>query len=320
MSDTTAPQAAPSPAASQAPTATPPAASSPATPTALHDGPTRLADRAKGQPFVRPLPHLQDTHFEIDFEGIAWVTFDRQGESANTLGRRPTEELGEIVAYLKSPDGKAVRGVAFLSAKSSSYISGADIREFGSFTTEPEVIEAVSRATKLLDELEALKIPTVAAIHGYCLGGGLEFVLACKYRIAVRDENCRVAFPEVKLGIFPGLNGSVRSLREAGAVNAMDAMLTGRMIRATSARGMGLINQLVDSRQALRWAARKAIMRKLSAPAESRKNKLMRTSPIRGQLARRCARRRPPKFGPSTIPHRSRSLICLKNSAATSPG
>ncbi len=266
---------------------TPPSGVATGPATASGSAPRSLAERQPGQMSVKPLNDLRDTHYEIDFEGIAWVTFDREGASANTLGRRPAQELGRIVDHLKnSPEAKSVRGVAFLSAKPSSFISGADIREFDSFTSPNEVSEAVGQLTQVLDNLEGLKMPTVAAIHGYCLGGGLEFALACGFRLATRDEGTRVGFPEVKLGIFPGLNGTVRSIAAAGAVNAMDAMLTGRMIRASSARGMGLIDQLVDSRAALRWAARKAILRKMTSRGETRVQKAMRMGPVRGQIAK----------------------------------
>ena len=83
-------------------------------------------------------------------------------------------------------------------------------------------------------------MPVVAAVHGVCVGGGLELILACHYRIATRDDATRVGFPEVKLGIFPGFNGTARSIRQAGPMAAMPAMLTGSMIRASAAKGMGL--------------------------------------------------------------------------------
>ena len=124
------------------------------------------------------------------------------------------------------------------------------------------MIEAVSAVNTMLDQIEAMKVPVVCAIHGNCLGGGLELALACHYRIATRDDTTRVGFPEVLLGIFPGFNGTARSIRQAGAAAAMEAMLTGRMIRASAARAMGLIDELVPYPERLRWAARKAVLQK----------------------------------------------------------
>ena len=105
-----------------------------------------------------------------------------------------------------------IKGLVLISGKDSSFIAGADIREFESFDTEPAMKEVVKQTLELFDRIEKLQVPVVAAIHGYCLGGGLELALACHYRIADREEGTRLGFPEVKLGIFPGLNGTVRSI------------------------------------------------------------------------------------------------------------
>ena len=126
----------------------------------------------------------------------------------------------------------------------------------------------VKETLGLFDRIEKLPMPVVAAIHGFCLGGGLELALACHYRIADREEGTRLGFPEVKLGIFPGLNGTVRSIQLAGPMDAMTAMLTGRMLRPTAAKAMGLIDQLVPTQHNLRWAARKAVL--AEAPLEGR--------------------------------------------------
>ena len=113
--------------------------------------------------------------------------------------------------------------------------------------------EALKRTHALFDRIENLKAPVVCGIHGFCLGGGLELALACHYRIAVNDDKTRIGFPEVNLGIFPGFGGTGRSIRQAGPVDAMQAMLTGKMLRAGAARGMGLVDKLVRHRDQLRW-------------------------------------------------------------------
>src|SRR4029079_1442665 len=105
-------------------------------------------------------------------------------------------------------------------------------------------------------------VPVVVAIHGYCLGGGLELALACDWRIADHEDDTRGGLPEVTLGLFPGLNGTVRSIQLAGPVDAMSAMLTGRMLRAGEAKAIGLIDQVVPTYHNLRWAARKAVLQK----------------------------------------------------------
>ena len=232
------------------------------------------------------LQNLKDWRFTTDFEGLAWAEFDREGEKMNSLGRRPTEELAAIVAAVEkgAADGE-VRGLVILSAKESNFIAGADIREFDDLKTEAEVQTAIKAVAGLFDRIERLKVPVVAAIHGFCLGGGLELALACHYRIADREDGTRVGFPEVKLGIFPGLNGTVRSIRRAGAMNAMGIMLTGRMLRPTAARAMGLIDQLVPTHHNLRWAARKAVLSKRKPKKLALWKRMMAMAPLRGFLA-----------------------------------
>ena len=233
------------------------------------------------------LPTLHDWRFSIDYEGIAWAVFDREGESMNSLGRRPTEELGEIVKAVEDASIRGqVKGLVLMSAKELSFIAGADIREFEDFNTEAKVKEVVGQTLELIDRIDRLPVIVVAAIHGYCLGGGLELALACDYRIADREEGTRLGFPEVKLGIFPGLNGTVRAIAAAGPMDAMTAMLTGRMLRPNAARAMGLIDQVVASRHNLRWAARKAVLQKRTSKGAPWWKKLMLKDPVRGLLAK----------------------------------
>ena len=233
------------------------------------------------------LPNLQDWRFAIDFEGIAWAVIDRKGESMNLLGRRPIEELGEIVKAIEvaAAAGEA-KGLVLMSGKERSFIAGADIREFEGFDTEAKIKEVVRQTLELFDRVERLPVPVVAAIHGYCLGGGLELALACSYRIADREEGTRLGFPEVKLGIFPGLNGTVRSIQLAGPMDAMTAMLTGRMLRPTAAKAIGLVDQLVPTHHNLRWAARKAVLQKRRSKGAPWWKRLMLKQPVRGMLAK----------------------------------
>jgi len=234
-----------------------------------------------------PLPVLHDWRLSVDYEGIAWALMDREGESANSMGRRFTEELGEIVKFVEDAGRQGeVKGLVIMSAKKSGFLVGADIREFESFDTEARVTEVVTQTLQLFDRIEKLPVPVVAAIHGYCLGGGLELALACHYRIADRDEATRLGFPEVKLGIFPGLNGTVRSIQLAGPMDAMTAMLTGRILRPAAARAMGLIDQLVQSKHNLRWAARKAVLQKRRSKGAPWWKQLMLKQPVRSYLAK----------------------------------
>lgn len=231
---------------------------------------------------------LKDWKLSIDHEGIAWAIFDREGESQNSLGRRPLEELGAIVAEIEGKArAKEVAGLVILSGKEKGFIVGADVREFEQLTDQKTVIDNVRIANALLDQIESLPVPVVCGIHGFCLGGGLELALACHWRIATRDNATRVGFPEVKLGIFPGFNGTARSIRQAGAAAAMPIMLQGSMVRATAAKAMGLVDELVPSPLHLRWAARKAVLRKRKAPVAGTIKALASKWPARGLLAKK---------------------------------
>ncbi|WP_295558276.1 3-hydroxyacyl-CoA dehydrogenase NAD-binding domain-containing protein [uncultured Hyphomicrobium sp.] len=231
---------------------------------------------------------FRDWHFSVDQEGIGWAIFDREGQSANALGTRPLEELGKIVDWAEEgARRRTMSGLVILSGKDKGFIVGADINEFDGFETEAQVIDRLRHVLALFDRIERLAIPVVAGIHGVCVGGGLELVLACHYRIATRDEGTRVGFPEVKLGIFPGWHGTARSIRQAGPIAAMQAMLTGSMISASRARAMGLIDELVASRSALRWAARKAVLRKRKAKPAGLTKSLLTRWPARALLAKK---------------------------------
>lgn len=231
---------------------------------------------------------LKDWRFAIDGEGIAWATFDREGESMNSLGRRPIEELGAIVERVEA-EARAgrVKGLVIISGKERGFIVGADIREFEHFKTEADVIAALNPVNAMLDRIERMSVPVVAAVHGVCVGGGLELILACHYRIGTRDDATRVGFPEVKLGIFPGFNGTARSIRQAGPVAAMQNMLTGSMIRASTAKALGFLDQLVNSPGELRWAARKAVQQKRKSKPAGVAQVLMTKQPARSFLAKK---------------------------------
>jgi 3-hydroxyacyl-CoA dehydrogenase/enoyl-CoA hydratase/3-hydroxybutyryl-CoA epimerase len=231
---------------------------------------------------------LRDWRFSVDMQGIAWAVFDREGESQNSLSRRALEELAMIIERVdEGQRAKEIRGLVFISGKEKGFIVGADVREFETLTGEREIIDSVTQVNAYLDRIEKLPIPVVCCIHGFCLGGGLELALACHWRIATRDDATRLGFPEVRLGIFPGFNGTARSIRQAGALAAMPLMLTGSMIRATAARGMGLVDELAPSPLNLPWMARRAIERKRKSKPAALWKDLARQWPARGVLARR---------------------------------
>ncbi|MEN1729348.1 MAG: 3-hydroxyacyl-CoA dehydrogenase NAD-binding domain-containing protein, partial [Pseudomonadota bacterium] len=143
----------------------------------------------------------------------------------------------------------------------------------------------VRRVHGLFQRIEDLKFPTVVAFEGYCLGGGLELSLCFDWRIALDADHTRIGFPEVNLGIYPGFGGSGRSIRAMGGLQAMQIMLTGRMLRARVAKGMNLINQTVSIHGSLHWAARNAVLRKKKARKPKLTGRATTWGPIRKFLA-----------------------------------
>jgi len=178
-----------------------------------------------------------------DDNGIAWLLLDKAGASANTLSEDVLAELNYVLA---SFERDLPKGVVLRSAKPGGFIAGADINEFGGMTDTAAVEARLTQAHAVVDRLDRLGAPTVAVIHGYCLGGGLEIALACDYRIAV--EEARLGFPEVMLGLHPGLGGTVRLPRLINPLEAMTMMLTGRNVRAGRAKSLGLVDAVVPER------------------------------------------------------------------------
>jgi 3-hydroxyacyl-CoA dehydrogenase/enoyl-CoA hydratase/3-hydroxybutyryl-CoA epimerase len=176
-------------------------------------------------------------------DGIAIVTIDLPGEPVNKVTAALRAEFGELFGHIESDT--MVRGVVLLSGKSDTWIAGADIDEFLTISSSSDA-EALSRGGQaLLERLHLLRVPVVAAIHGACLGAGLETALACHYRIATDHSKTVLALPEVQLGLIPGAGGTQRLPRLIGLQRALDVILTGRNIRTKKAYQMGLVDELV---------------------------------------------------------------------------
>ena len=188
---------------------------------------------------------------EVDADRIAWLTFDRPGASANALSRAAMEELD---ARLGELERLRPAGLVIVSAK-SGFIAGADVTEFRAVASPEEAVPWVRAAHAVMQRLEDLPFPTVAAINGYCLGGGLELALACRHRVCADDPKVTLGLPEVLLGINPGFGGTVRVVRLVGVAVAMDMMLTGKSYRPARALAVGLVDEVVPAAR-LREAAK----------------------------------------------------------------
>lgn len=194
---------------------------------------------------IAGLDGLRFQHWRLEQrdDGILVLSFDRADAAVNTLAQAVLLELDALLERLAIDPPK---GLVLRSAKTSGFIAGADIREFADFDARGIVGDAIFRGQQVFQRLAELPCPTVAAIHGFCMGGGTEIALACRYRVASSDPSTRIGLPEVKLGIFPGWGGSVRLPRLVGAPAAFDMMLTGRSLSAQAARNIGLVDKVVD--------------------------------------------------------------------------
>jgi 3-hydroxyacyl-CoA dehydrogenase/enoyl-CoA hydratase/3-hydroxybutyryl-CoA epimerase len=231
---------------------------------------------------------------ERDADGVAWLTLDKPGTSANVLS---SGVLAELDGLLGSLERQPPRALVVASAKKSGFVAGADIREFTGITDADSGYLLIHRGQQVLNRLAALPCPTVAAIHGFALGGGLELALACRYRVAVGDERLSLGLPEVQLGIHPGFGGTVRSVQVAGVRAAMELMLTGRPVRADKALRIGLVDALCPEAE-LRSTARALALRGSPPRRAPLIERLLSAAPLRplvrrsliAQVARRAPR------------------------------
>jgi 3-hydroxyacyl-CoA dehydrogenase / enoyl-CoA hydratase / 3-hydroxybutyryl-CoA epimerase len=229
-----------------------------------------------------------------DADGVAWLTLDKPASSANVLSSSVLIELDAMLAALER---QPPRALVVLSAKKSGFVAGADIREFTTLTDADSAYALIHRGQQVLDRLAALPCPSVAAIHGFALGGGLELALACRYRVGVGDERLSLGLPEVQLGIHPGFGGTVRSVQLLGVRTAMQLMLTGKPLRAADAQRCGLVDRLVPASE-LRTAARALALDPPAPHRPSLGTRLLGAAVLRplvrrsllGQVARRAPR------------------------------
>src|SRR6185503_18658427 len=200
---------------------------------------------------------LKHWKLDIDANHLAWLAFDRAGTATNTFSSEALRELGSIADHLVSMPPK---GLAIYSAKDNGFAAGADIEEFTRFRDADEAIAFTALGNEVFDKIAALPFPTVAMIHGFCMGGGLELSLACRYRVMDDGPKTRMALPEVMLGIVPGWGGAKRLPKLIGAAPALDLMLTGRGVDARRAKKLGMVDA-VTPRRHFENAARQILAR-----------------------------------------------------------
>jgi 3-hydroxyacyl-CoA dehydrogenase/enoyl-CoA hydratase/3-hydroxybutyryl-CoA epimerase len=212
---------------------------------------------------VTPVPFmfegLRFNHWKtsLDDSGIVTLSLDRAGSNVNAFSREVLDELGQIVERLAI---EKPAGVLIHSAKPFGFAVGADIKEFVSYAQHGTVLENIENGQRVFESLARLPCPTVAAVHGACMGGGTELILACRQRIAADDEKTRIGLPEVMLGIHPGWGGTARLPRLIGATDALPVMLTGKALSAKRALALGVVDRLAPPAELL--AEARALLRR----------------------------------------------------------
>jgi len=218
----------------------------------------------------------------LDDSGIVTLSLDRADAHVNAISRAVLDELGQIVERLAI---EKPAGVLIHSAKPFGFAVGADIKEFVKYAQHGTVLENIENGQRVYEALARLPCPTVAAIHGACMGGGTELILACRQRVAADDEKTRIGLPEVMLGIHPGWGGTARLPRLIGATEALPIMLTGRALSAKRALALGVVDRLAPSADLL--AEARSLLRRPHTRPFAQRAKAWATNiwPVRQVLA-----------------------------------
>ena len=181
---------------------------------------------------------------KIDEQNIAWLSIDVPGERMNTLQAAFANEMEAIFTQLQEKIA-SIKGVIVHSLKPDNFIAGADVRMLDACTSAEQAKALAEQGQKMFQQLSDLPFPVVAAIHGPCLGGGLELALACDYRVCSASDKTRLGLPEVQLGLLPGSGGTQRLPRLIGLLPSLDMILTGKQLRAVKAKKLGVVDAVV---------------------------------------------------------------------------
>ena len=216
-------------------------------------------------------------------ESVAIFSLDKPGEKVNTLDETMMDQFSDLLDAVEADD--TIKGIVLISRKKDNFIAGADIEMFKARDTAEELTELSASGHSILNRIADFKKPVIVAIHGSCMGGGLELSLACHYRIASNHKKTVLALPEVKLGVIPGTGGTQRLPRLVGIQKALGYMLTGKNIYARSAKKIGLVDELIH-KDALEEVAIKAVKKLSKSGKTERKDrrslveKLLEGNPI----------------------------------------
>ena len=186
--------------------------------------------------------------FEVDRDHYGWLTFDRPDSSVNILTSRLMRELDALLSQLESRIANGqILALVIASGKEGAFIAGADVEAIAALSTVAEARAASAEGQRIFRRIERLRVPTIAAVDGACMGGGTELILHCDYRIASDRDSTAVGLPEVRLGILPGFGGTVKLPTLVGMQNALGIILSGKPVRPSRARNMGLVDRVVPT-------------------------------------------------------------------------
>ena len=242
-------------------------------------------------------------------DNVAVITIDEPGEKMNTLKAEAGAQVRELLRQIR--DNKEVRGVVFISAKPDNFIAGADINMIGRCASAQEAETLARQGQQIMAEINALPVPVVAAIHGACLGGGLELALACHRRICTDDAKTALGLPEVQLGLLPGSGGTQRLPRLVGITTALDMILTGKQLRPRQALRAGLVDEVVPHAILLEAAVELAKKPRPSAKVLPVRERLM-AGPLARSLVMRMAAKQTERKTHGNYPATDRILKVLE--------
>ena len=199
-------------------------------------------------------------------DSVAYLGFGYNNEKSMTvLDRSTLEELDKQIETIEN-NQKNLKGVIFFTHKEKCFLAGADINLIAGFKTEAEAAESSEKGQLIFNRIEDLKIPTVACVHGVCLGGGLELALTCKYLLISDDPSTQLGLPEVKLGILPGLGGTYRLPLKIGLPNALDLILTGKSVHGKKCVRLGLADEIYPKERLQEMAVKKHFQKRKRRP------------------------------------------------------
>ncbi len=182
-------------------------------------------------------------HVSTDSAGVMTVAIDVPKRPMNVLTQSVMEELEAIVSDIESRSD--LRLVVFRSEKESGFLAGADVRDIASISGPAQAGRLIDAGQQLFHRIDHLKTPTLVVIHGPCLGGGLEWSLACDYRVARDNSSTKIGLPEIKLGVIPGWGGTQRLPRQVGLVQSLGMILQGKTLSAHAAAKIGLVDRAI---------------------------------------------------------------------------